>query len=89
MTKKLEHYTASWCGPCQMMAPIIAQYVAEHPELEYEKIDINEQEERARAAGIMGVPTWIATTTDEDGSCTNIETGAMPPSKLDELFTCK
>lgn len=90
MTKKLEHYTAAWCGPCKMMAPIIEKYISEHPEIEYEKIDIDEQSARAQRAGIQGVPTWISTVTDEDGSsCRNFTTGAMHPSKLDSLFVCK
>lgn len=89
MGKKLEHYTATWCGPCKAMKPVIEQYLSEHPEIEYEAIDINEQEERSRAAGVQGVPTFVATNIDKNGKgCRSTATGAMPPAKLDLLFNC-
>ena len=56
---KLLHFTAEWCGPCQMMKPMIGQVLEEHPEIEYIAIDIDKDRATAMAHGIMSVPTFI------------------------------
>ena len=49
---------ASWCGPCQMMAPEMTA-VAEHygDRLRVLKVDSDEEEEVATALQVRGLPT--------------------------------
>lgn len=56
----LVDFFATWCGPCQMMAPIIEE-IAEESDGSYDvyKCDIDENEELALEYSVMSVPTMI------------------------------
>ena len=46
-------FWASWCGPCKMLAPVIAEIAEEYAEeVKVGKVNVDEQEELAAAAGI-------------------------------------
>ncbi|MBQ3436760.1 thioredoxin [Candidatus Saccharibacteria bacterium] len=62
--KVLDFY-ADWCGPCQMLKPILEQVEKEHPEVEFEAINIDEQQEVAEKYGVMSIPTLIVMDGDE------------------------
>ena len=62
--KVLDFY-ADWCGPCQMMKPIIEQVEKEHPEVEFEAINIDEQAELAEKYGVMSIPTLVVMDGEE------------------------
>merc|ERR1712091_639511 len=52
-------FTATWCPPCQMIAPKFAEHadkVADYATLV--KVDVDENEEAAQAAGIEAMPTF-------------------------------
>merc|ERR1711967_213404 len=44
-------FTATWCGPCQMIAPLFG-------ELSEKKADVDENQETAAACGINCMPTF-------------------------------
>lgn len=66
--RQLLHFTATWCGPCQSMAPAIKKFKDEHPEIEYVKIDMDEDgakfNEYAEKYAFSSVPTMIAMIDD-------------------------
>jgi thioredoxin len=52
-------FSASWCGPCKMMAPVLEQ-VSESPEFDsisFIKVDTETQPELAQEFGIKSIPT--------------------------------
>ena len=51
-------FTASWCGPCQRIAPVFAKMAEEMPDVEFVKVDVDENEETAQACGIRAMPTF-------------------------------
>ena len=56
--KVLDFY-ADWCGPCQMMKPILEQVEKDHPEVEFRAINIDEEQELSEKYGVMSIPTLI------------------------------
>ncbi len=50
----LVDFSASWCGPCRMLEPVLEEYSKEGNVLQ---IDVDDCSELARSYGIMSVPT--------------------------------
>lgn len=49
-------FYADWCGPCQMIAPLVAEIAAEHPEYTVGKVNVDEQMLLAQKFGITSIP---------------------------------
>ena len=54
--KKIVRFTASWCGPCKMLAKTLEEVDSKLP---IEVIDIDVHPEIAAEFGIRGVPTLV------------------------------
>lgn len=53
----LVDFYATWCGPCQMISPILEEIEKENKEVTIVKIDVDKNETLARKHGIMSIPT--------------------------------
>ena len=58
-TVVLLDFWATWCGPCQMIAPILNEVAEECPDITVGKIDVDEEQELAMSFGITSIPTLI------------------------------
>ena len=57
--KQLVYFTASWCGPCRQLGPIM-QEVSQ--QVSVQKIDVDNNSDLAQKYGIRNVPTVILTS---------------------------
>eukprot|EP00578_Thalassiosira_sp_NH16_P003601 CAMPEP_0181134454 /NCGR_PEP_ID=MMETSP1071-20121207/32097_1 /TAXON_ID=35127 /ORGANISM="Thalassiosira sp., Strain NH16" /LENGTH=105 /DNA_ID=CAMNT_0023220975 /DNA_START=185 /DNA_END=502 /DNA_ORIENTATION=+ len=51
-------FTASWCGPCQMVAPHFESMSQEHTSVIFVKVDVDAQSDIAQKCGIRAMPTF-------------------------------
>ena len=54
----LTDFYADWCGPCQMIAPIVER-LAEETDAAVAKVDVDANQQLAAAYGVRGVPTLV------------------------------
>ncbi|CAJ2647827.1 thioredoxin H2 [Trifolium pratense] len=52
-------FTATWCGPCKYMEPIIKELAAKYKDVEFIKIDVDELMDVASAFQVQAMPTFI------------------------------
>lgn len=62
-TKKILRFTASWCGPCKMLAKTIEQIETNVP---IEVIDIDENSDVATEHNIRSVPTLVMLKAEKE-----------------------
>lgn len=55
----LVDFWAVWCGPCQMMAPILHELETEMPDVQIGKVNVDEQMDLARQFRAVSIPTLI------------------------------
>lgn len=53
-------FTASWCGPCQQIAPTFEKLSSEHPDIVCVKVDVDALEDVAEQCSIDAMPTFLA-----------------------------
>ena len=75
----LVDFWASWCGPCRMLAPVVEEIAAEHPEVKVCKINVVDEPALAGQFGIMSIPTLLVF---RDGKVVNSSVGVRPKEQI-------
>lgn len=55
----LVDFWAAWCGPCQMLGPVIEELAGEVSDVKICKLDVDANNELAVKYGVMSIPTLI------------------------------
>ena len=58
----LVDFYADWCGPCKMIAPIVAKMAVANPHIVFVKVDVDEAQDLTRKYGVSAMPTFMAFT---------------------------
>lgn len=53
----LVDFFATWCGPCQMMEPILENFAKTNPKINVVKVNVDEAQELAMEYNVMSIPT--------------------------------
>lgn len=72
-------FWASWCGPCQMVGPIIEEIAAERTDVKVCKVNVDEQPDIAGKYNVMSIPTIIIF---KNGEPAKVSVGAKPKAEL-------
>ena len=52
-------FWATWCGPCQMLAPTIEEIAKERDDVKVGKVNVDDEGELAGKFGITSIPTLV------------------------------
>jgi thioredoxin 1 len=77
---KIIDFWAEWCNPCKMMEPVIDEIKKEFPNIEIEKVNVDEDPAKAQNFDIGTIPTFVL--IDDSGREIKRVRGAMPKYKL-------
>ena len=80
----LVDFWATWCGPCRMVAPIVAEIAEEHEgTLKVGKVNVDDEPELAMEYGISSIPTLLVF---KGGDVVNRSVGAKPKAAIETLL---
>ena len=81
--KVLVDFWAPWCGPCQMVLPLVEEIAAERSDIKVCKINVDENPELAKRFRVMSIPTLLVL---EKGEVLERSVGAKPKDAILEML---
>jgi thioredoxin 1 len=80
----LVDYWAEWCGPCKMIAPILAETAKEYGDrLQITKMNVDENRDVPAKFGIRGIPTLMLF---KGGQLAATKVGALSKAQLAQFL---
>jgi thioredoxin 1 len=64
MPVTLKDFYADWCGPCKTQDPILEELEDEFPDVDFEKVNVDEEQDVANEYQVRSLPTLIIENDD-------------------------
>lgn len=80
---ELLDFYADWCGPCQMMKPVLDEFEKLHEDLKVRRVNVDEEGDLAEKYGVSGIPCLVFL---KDGEEVAREVGVVPIKKLEKIY---
>ena len=77
------NFWATWCGPCQMVGPVVEEIADEVTDAKICKVDVDQQPELARQYKVMSIPTFLVF---KNGEMVKRDMGYKPKDELLDLL---
>ncbi len=77
-------FWAAWCGPCQMMGPIVDEMAKnfEGKNIKIGKLNVDENSDTAAKYNVMSIPSFIVF---KNGEAVDQIVGGVPKEKLQQM----
>lgn len=72
-------FSATWCGPCKMLAPVFHELAEEITDVDFFNADVDENRELAEKFSIQGVPSVLVF---KEGTLADRSVGFQPKENL-------
>ena len=79
----IKHYTATWCGPCKALKPIMQEIASQNPSVNYQMIDVDQNQADAQANGVRSIPVVIV---QKNGVETSRFVGIQPKAVYEQAI---
>ena len=77
-------FFATWCGPCKMLAPVIAELAEKYKgKVKVGKVNVDEENELAMKYQISSIPTLVLF---KEGKVVNTKIGLCSKSEIEEMI---
>ena len=76
-------FWASWCGPCQMLSPVVDEIGEEKSDIKVCKVNVDEQQDLAMQFRVMSIPMLVVM---KNGQETNRSIGVISKEEILELL---
>ena len=81
----LVEFWASWCPPCKMVEPVLAELAKEYDaKVKVGKLNVDQNPKTASKCQIMGVPTFVLFNS---GKVVQRRTGAQSKEQLKQMLS--
>lgn len=58
-------FWAAWCGPCQMLSPLVDEVAEEQTDIKVGKVNVDEQQDLAAKYQVMSIPMLVVMKNGE------------------------
>jgi thioredoxin 2 len=76
-------FSAQWCPPCKVMAPIYEETASRFPGIRFLKADQEDVPEFFRRYGVRSIPTYVVM---KEGKEVHRQVGALPGSRFQAML---
>lgn len=76
-------FSAVWCGPCRMVAPLLEEIAEENDEYKICKVDVDDEPELANAFGVSSIPMLAVI---RNGRVVSQSVGAKPKKAILDML---